>query len=225
MSETKLKFIPVVAADLQWSFDSYSAGPAFTTHDGDYKRSVKVDPFPCYAHEEANVRSIAYQVAEKFPMDLTVTFYLPEYEALERTNGWTSFGYYYNGEIPEGRGFKKFDATIVLSGKRIPLHPAMTRYLVAHEYGHVVEHWLKWMSGEKDSDGKMIGEYARLRGVKSPEHYGGRSWHATIGEMFANDFRILICGVEPEFWPHPGFARPEQLPQIVEWWKENTAAK
>lgn len=222
--QTTLRFVNVRAADIRWSFEG-TAEPNFATKDGDYARSVAVDPFPCYAHDEPTVRAVAHTVAAKFPMDLTVSFYLPEYEATGRTNGWCSFGSYYDREVPEGRAFKAFDGTIMLSGKRIPIHPAMTRYLVAHEYGHVVQRWLEWISGEKESAKSLIKDYAKLRGVESPKHYGGGTWHASIGEMFANDFRILVCGVETEFWPHPGFARPEQLPLIVEWWKSKTGTQ
>jgi hypothetical protein len=219
---TKLSFHNVGADGIRWPFDGQS-GPHFVTKEGDYNRQVRIDPFPCYAHDESTVISIAHSVAQAFPMPLTVAFYLPEFESLERTNGWTQFGYYYNDEIPEGKGFKRFDASILLNGKRIPLHPAMTRYLVAHEYGHVVEHFIAWEAGEREGEDRTIGEYAKLRGVNEPDSYGGKKWHATIGEMFANDFRILVCNVEPEFWPHPGFARPEQLPQIVEWWNDRKA--
>ena len=43
---------------------------------------------------------------------------------------------------------------ICLAGKRIPPHPAMTRYLMGHEYGHGVFYHLARLRGfEQDSEG------------------------------------------------------------------------
>ncbi len=69
---------------------------------------------------------------------------------------------------------------------------------------------------------RMDREYAQLRGLPVDERalYGGGRWHAAIGELFANDFRILVARAELEFWPHPGFPRPETLPVVVEFWEQ-----
>ena len=37
-------------------------------------------------------------------------------------------------------------------------------------------------------------------------------------EVFACDFRLLVCDTEPEFWPHPGVPRPEGILAIRAWW-------
>ena len=102
---------------------------------------------------------------------------------------------------------------IVISGKRIPIMPAMTRYLVSHEYGHLVETALV---KAKRLD---INEYAKMRGCDSrnTEFYGGRTWHKAFGEIFANDFRIIVCDREPEFWPHP-VCHPSSDKALIEWW-------
>lgn len=199
----------VIDRDLCWPFNG--AGPAFPVIDGSYTRSEKVDPFPCYAHSAGLVRAELGRAASLFPLPFAVHVYVSHFETEGRTNAHASPGYDYqaemvNGEYPIGTG------TIVLSGKRIPLHPAMTRYLVSHEYGHLVEYYLK-RKGLLDLD-----EYSRLRGIPAEQPaYGGRTWHLTRGEIFANDFRIVVCSREPEFWPHE-VPHPTDLRQLVEWW-------
>jgi hypothetical protein len=56
-------------------------------------------------------------------------------------------------------------------------------------------------------------EYAQLRGCDPATPYGGGTWHKSPGELLANDFRILVAGVEPEFWPHPGSPTPMRRKQ------------
>jgi len=97
----------------------------------------------------------------------------------------------------------------------------MTRYLVAHEYGHCVDYWMNFKRGSKDEVVTDFDrEYAALRGVEANSDYGALKWHRNIGELIANDFRICVCNVEPEFWPHPGFAHPHDLPHVNEFWEK-----
>jgi hypothetical protein len=203
--------------DLRWDFAS--SEPTFYVNDGNYGRHVKVDPFPAYGHELAAVNVECARVWNTFPLDRDIAVYILDREEVGRCSGQTFTGANYSGEKKDDE--YPWTATIVLSGKRIPIHPAMTRYLVAHEYGHVVSRYLRWLrkEGDKsDSDSPMYQEYAKLRGC--PPGYGGGKWHSSVMELFANDFRILVVGSEKEFWPHPGFARPEGLPEVVEWWKK-----
>lgn len=98
--------------------------------------------------------------------------------------------------------------------------------LVAHEYGHVVEDFLN-TAVRNNSLGSTATEqeYAELRGL--PLHIdagGGGHWHDKPGEVMANDFRLLVCGVEPEYWPHPGIPRPEGNTQLIDWWQRAEAA-
>src|SRR5205823_804865 len=135
-----------------------------------------------------------------------------------RTNGATHVEVDYDGPQDAKGNYTGRIGSIYLSAKRIPIHPAMTRYLVAHEYGHVVEEWLNERLGNKLHDDTLIGFYRQLRSLDKPRAYGAGEWHRTPGEVFANDFRVLVCGVEPEFWPHPGIERPETSYTIRGWW-------
>lgn len=206
-----LNVIEIKDADLVWAFDG-SDQPAYSIKDGTYTRSEKVDPFPAYAHDAALVRAELERTALLFPLPCDVYVYVAAFEGLGRTNAHASPGYDYQGEQVNGE-YPISTGTIVLSGKRIPLHPAMTRYLVSHEYGHLVEYTLK-RARLLDMD-----EYCDLRGMpREQPAYGGRNWHISRGEVFANDFRILVAGREAEFWPHP-FPRPEAVPALCAWWR------
>lgn len=173
-----------------------------------------IDPFPCYAHSADLVEETAAKVEALFPMGYMPSYYLLPYETPSRTNGHATRHYISSVEDPA-----PYEPYIVLSGKRIPLHPAMTRYLVAHEYGHCVNMWIEFKRGlPANGYNEFDREYEAMRGIKSSDHYGGLRWHSSIGEVIANDFRILVCNVEPEFWPHQGIARPEELPQLQQFW-------
>lgn len=192
--------------DLDWSF---RAAPAF--HLG-RQRTSAIDPFPAYGHDRRLVEYTAARLDGAMPIAWPVTFWIGDREEETRTNGWSQYDVDRVGEtwlIVAGHVF--------LAGKRIPPHPAVTRYLVAHEYGHHVEWWLEHVMGlERDS---MQQEYVKMRGLRKPRSYGGH-WHRTPGEVFADDFRVLVGRVEEEFWPHPGVERPERLVHVRRWWKE-----
>ncbi|MGI8334376.1 hypothetical protein ACRYCC_30870 [Actinomadura scrupuli] len=46
----------------------------------------------------------------------------------------------------------------------------------------------------------------------------GGTWYDGIHEIWACDFRILVCQVETEYWPHPGVPRPEEARGLAGWW-------
>ena len=204
-----LTVIPVNDAQLIWGFEDRE--PRFSTVDGSHKRHEPVDPFPAYAHDRSLVEAELARVAGLFPVCFPVYVYLPAFECVTRVNGFARKGWDYSAEMVNDR-YPIGNGVIVLSGKRIPLHPAMTRYLVAHEYGHLVQSHLE------ETTGFNLSDYAEMRGVSFPEYYGGRTWHLTPGEVFANDFRILVCNSEAEFWPHAGVPYPSDDPRVVEWW-------
>ena len=205
----------VKATDLAWAFDSKP--PGWTTKPalkGNWGHRSEVDATPAYPHDLDLVKAEAERVDAAFPIGVPVTVHISLWEDLGRTNGWAYQDWAYRGDDE-----RTFEVAIALGAKRIPIHPAMTRYLVAHEYGHAVDYWLCHVR-EVQPNG-LDEEYRKLRGLpKSSGRYGPGRWHANVGELIANDFRILVAKREPEFWPHPGIARPEALPAVRAWWRK-----
>lgn len=189
---------------------------------GGWGSPVKVDPHPAYMHDASLVRSTARKVEATFPIGVPCEIAIIAFEALKRTNGECDIATVYE----KGKESKKWAASIRLWGKRIPPHPAMTRYLVSHEYGHAVAGWLVRDRGGEHTN-ELYDEYRALRrGVgRAPSHYGAGTWHAQTSELFANDFRILVTGSERDFWPHAGFSRPEDSPKVRAYWRDALARR
>lgn len=204
-----------VMADADWSFRDSQPRWSHRLHVA----LATFDPFPGYPHQADDVRAAAAHVEAMCPPTWDVELYVADREEVGRSNGFSTYhagGHYENGEWVQGSP----TGLIMLSGKRIPPHPAVTRYLVAHEYGHNVEWMLQVARGAQIHGSEVMAEYGALRGLSAHHGSGGR-WHDSAHEVFACDFRILVCGVEPEFWPHPGVPRPEAAGVPVEaWWAE-----
>ncbi len=209
----------VGAQDLDWPF---RGEPTFKTQGpGGHARSHPVDPFPCYSHDRQIAADVAAMVEMAFPIAYPVDYYLLEFEETGRTNGFADKVDVYDCNLAK---YVHWEAGIVLIGKRIPPHPAMTRYLVAHEYGHAAQWWLEKLRGidSNKSTTDLDLEYMRLR-PGSNNDYGARRWHANVGELIANDFRIAVCGVEEEFWPHSNFPHTREVPDVLEFWEKAVA--
>lgn len=204
--------------DIRWSFNA--EGPYVMFGRGTYQRSKRIDPFPAYAHDLTEVRKALSYVQQVFPVGFPPAVYVMHMEEITRMNGWTDYDEIYDDDAPKDAP-KKWTPNIVLSGKRTPIHPAMTRYLIGHEYGHVVSQWLNYLFGNPISNNPVLRDYAKMRGMESVDYNGGK-WHLHPMEVFANDFRILVTGLETEFWPHPTVDRPERVPEVVTWWAKRS---
>lgn len=213
---------------LIWPFGGSDGRPYVMTGQGHWgSRRSYVDPFPAYGHDDDLVSETLTAVQQAFPLppEVSLQITILPFEDQSRTNGWTQHDWHRDYQEGKEASERRFIPTIVLSGKRIPPHPAMTRYLVAHEYGHVVAGWLAHKAGDQNADPRVVEEeYAKLRYLEKLERgYGGGTWHLDAGEVMANDFRILVCGIETDYWPHPGVPRPEDelaVPtfELREWW-------
>lgn len=194
----------VGAADLEWPFHKeHPVIPALNNWG--------VDPFPAYPHDHAVVKATLAACAAAFKPQTRVLYYVSEFEDFGRTNGWSTQKWLYGDEAEES----PWNAVVFLAGKRIPPHPAVTRYVVAHEYGHHVEWWLE---REHDMPSGALAElYADFRCLRG--HGSGGRWHDAASEVFACDFRILLAGVESDYWPHMGISHPLEDKKVQEWWR------
>lgn len=208
----------LTADQLSWQFRD---GPPMF-HYGQHRHVADIDPFPGYAHELDVVIETVSQVTALWTPEWDVDLLVADREEIARSNGHSSLhetGHY------EGDDWIKDDprGLIFLSGKRVPPHPAMTRYLVAHEYGHNVEWMLNAAAGAKyASDETLMRSYAEMRGLPDNHHGNGGTWHDAATEVFACDFRVLILHVELEFWPHRGVDRPGSA--VAAWWEQQRIA-
>jgi hypothetical protein len=204
-----------------WDFRSGTASWAHPVFGG---ARATWDPFPAYAHDATAARAAAHHVQSVCPPPWPVTVYLADREETARTNGF-SYTHDTGGHFDDTGWVKDSPAgLIMLPGKRVPPHPAVTAYVIAHEYGHQVECMVNYAAGRPQLHDPAAAEgYRLLRGLpETARHRGsGGTWHDSVHEIMACDFRIMACGIEEAYWPHPGVPRPESVPGLDEWW-ENT---
>lgn len=209
----RIKFIS--RDNIYWDWDNNRPYYYMKTPNSKYGGVYSVfDPFPCYIHDKDLVLKEVSRIESLFPIGFDTFWFILPYEEVSRTNGQASHNIVqYKTETQRDT----WEGVIELYGKRICIHPAMTRYLISHEYGHIVDDWI-CNSKEIDYSG-MDEEYAKMRNIELNTSYGGLKWHTNIGEIIANDFRICIGNTESEFWPHE-VKHPLECQNVIDFWKE-----
>lgn len=211
--------------DLRFSYDDKAPSwRALPVLKGNYGRQAYVDPWgPCYTHDIALVRELLEECVLAAPLgSVPLSVYVSLWEGVERTNGWAYNDVAHYQNTPRswrGPGKKPWEGVITLNGRRVEIHPAITRYVLPHEYGHIVEDALALARyGDKDNcDRKLVEEFAQVRGLRTDLLYGSGTHHLMPGEVFANDFRSYVMGKEREFWPHP--VEPAwKVKRVARWW-------
>ena len=201
--------------ELNWDFSSKNPTFKLVTPNCKYPSWIQgVDVKPAYTHNLELVEKEVEKVEKLFPIKFKPYYFINPFDTESRTNGYADKNTIYNDNERT-----TFDSIVVLHGKTIPIHPAMTRYLIAHEYGHCVDNWIcycKNYASEKSVTQFDI-EYAKIRRVELSSDYGPGKWHKNIGEIIANDFRICVCNSEPEFWPHE-IEHPHNHKDINDYW-------
>lgn len=208
-----------VLTKADWLFNQST--PVWRQRYGSY--GATFDPFPAYAHDMSVVRATATWVETALRPMWDVELYVANRECVDRSNGYSNL--HESGHHDEANKWVKDDPTglIVLTGKRVPPHPAVTRYLVAHEYGHNVEWMINQKLGAKHPhDEALVHDYATIRGLgdEHMHHGSGGRWHDSVHEIFACDFRILVCGIERDYWPHHGIPKPHEVEAVIAWWRD-----
>lgn len=206
MTPAKATIRRLGARQLVWQFHQPSPRARVLEHADEL-----MDPFPCFSHDIDIVRAGLAHLGFVEPL-VPLTVWISEFEPVSRVLAFTAQRLKYSQHEPP----KLKANAILLAGKRTPIHPAVTRYLVAHEYGHALEDWIETARGLKSD--ALHEEYLALRAGVGRHHGDGQRWTDAIGEVMACDFRVAVANVETEFWPHPGIPLPDA--RIAQWWDE-----
>lgn len=230
--------------DINWSYDDMESGtisPAKFFGDG-VSYPHKVYPVPCYGHDLSQVEELLAVCNDKAPLCNPVSVTVMRVIDKAQTNGWAQQVWDYSCHTPEdcqcdithegkGLGKRNWDGVICLSGRSTEIHPAIARYVVPHEYGHIVEDALgiiRYRATEQKGDHGhlLLEEWKKVR--RFPEFdlkgksYGPETHHLMPGEVFANDFRFVL-GFETEWWPHAEVVPPlgaRGTVKAVRWWND-----
>lgn len=222
-----LKLFTFEPSDLQFGYDAKD--PTLRSKpfiEKNYGRAENYDPWgPCYLHDEESLATVLTECTRRAPLGtVPVGAYRACYEGLSRTNAWATYddAYYRDGDdLPDwwkGPGEKPWEGILTFNGRRIEIHPAVTRCVAAHEYGHLVEEAVQRIRypGARGHS-TLLADYKRVRKLENVTHYGNGTHHLAASEVFANDFRTYVMETEVEFWPHP-VKRPGQLVTVSRWW-------
>lgn len=197
--------------DIRWPFEGK---PYITLETKPYSHQEYVDPFPCYSHSEKLVEQMVKHCEQIINFKFKPQYFIMPFESESRTNAYACENKDYAEKDEKDI---KLNPYIVFHGKRICIHPAMTRYLVAHELGHVVHYTLEAILKKDHEEFKK--EYAKLREIDYNKKYGALNWHNNISEIIANDIRIVLFSTEFEFWQH-NIIFPLENKKVTDFWEE-----
>jgi hypothetical protein len=189
----------------------------------DNRHTVKLDPFPGYCHNHLTAKATIIDCVKAFPPQTNLTTWLSRWDDLSRYNGFLyrdSFKYNENNEP------LTYHTHIFLTGKKTPIHPVSTRALIAHEYGHAVAYWLE-LKTQRPVE-QIYDEYVDVvlgnncTNDRELEHAGRiLPWHRRIQEIFADDFRVFLAGIDTDFYPHYNiYMDNDMIERRKYWWKE-----
>jgi hypothetical protein len=224
---TYTKFIEISKDDLIWDFSSPKPRFSIPSQARDWPSTIYVEPFPCTGIVDIElVKKEAERVQNLFPIGTLLTWFTLPLEEETRCNAWASADDLWGNEgeakiikekhIKEGR--------IGFTARRTIIHPALVKYLVAHEYGHQVDYWInaKIRLEEKLDGGSdhFRDRYAEFRKIPNPKGYhAGESYKNSLTEIVANDFRIVVCEQDVDIYPHY-VENPHGNAEIKAFWNE-----
>jgi len=222
--------------DIRWG---YGDDPVIEPHKffGNKRGySTKIEPAPVYGHDIGRVEFLLDECHRLAPLCAPVSVNVMHVVDRRGSNGWAQQVFDYDCHTPERCQCKtstgktrNWDGVIALSGRTTEIHPAIARYVVPHEYGHIAEDALALIRyGHEDTsqpDALLIKEWAKVR--RLPEEcfrlsYGMTTHHLMPKEVFANDFRHAL-GFETEWWPHDEVVPPlgaRGTKRAQTWWDD-----
>lgn len=220
------KFEVLTSDKLFWDFQGGNPYYQVSKTIEKYPHTIRVDPFPCSTVDPIIMEVEIERVEKMFPIGTLLKWVALPNEIEERTNAWArSEGIYIYNEMDDDYELKKkhkLEGIVVISGKRTIVHPAMASYLAAHEYGHQVDYWITKLMREKDgtlSENHFRKYYAHRRGIDYREGYGAGRWKGNTQEVIADDFRIIMCNTDLDFWEHP-YPHPFEVAGLRAFWNE-----
>lgn len=190
--------------ELIWDFCGEHPYYRVNKLSSDFYEDIKIDPFPCTSHNMEIIKKEVEVVERHFPIGSLLQWIIIPHEFISRSNAYASYEEIWRDERKEKN---KLDAWIVFCGKRTNIHPAMTKFLVSHEYGHQVDYWIThcMMEEEKSNDRDIFRKkWAEVRGIEwsNDEGYGAGRYHNSITEMIADEFRVVVMDRDTDFWQH-----------------------
>lgn len=205
--------------------------------------SFKIDPAPVYGHDLGQIEELLEACHADAPLCNPVTVNVLRVSDKRGSNGWAQQNWSYHDchtpddcqcdvELPDGKTRRRnWDGVIALSGRTTEIHPAIARYVVPHEYGHIAEDALALIrhdDGSADPGDALLSEWAKVRRIPQEFFelpYGTTTHHLIPREVFANDFRFAL-GYETEWWPHDEVVPPlgaRGTKRAQTWWEEALA--